>query len=112
MKRRLGSMLKVRVRSFSQSDAHEVYTVLHNTEELHVGGLTYSESVVQGWHVIRAEDVLLIAEVEEVTTGFAATRLNDPESRAAYIDCLVVRAQAVFNSFFERLCTHMLLISV
>ena len=86
-------------------------TLLNSTEELHVGGLTYSESAVQGWHVTRAEDVLLIAEVEEVTTGFVAARLNDPESGAAYIDCLVVRAQAVFDSFFEQLCSHMLLIS-
>jgi len=54
---------------FLQSDADHVYTMLRNTEELHVGGLTYSERAVQNWHATRSEDVLLIAEVDETRVG-------------------------------------------
>lgn len=99
-------MLKVRIRPFLQSDAHAVYTMLQNAEELHVGGLTYSESAVQSWHVTRAEDVLLIAEAEETITGFAAAKLNDPESGAAYIDCLVVKSAYRGRGIGRQLLEH------
>lgn len=86
-------MLDARMRSYSQSDANDVYNMLQNTEELHVDGLTYSEKAVQNWHVTRAEDVLLVAEAAGTLVGFITAKLNDPESGAAYIDCVVVKPE-------------------
>jgi len=76
-------MMKIGIRPFQASDATEVYTMLKNTEELHVGGLTYSEKAVQGWHVTRSKDVIVTAEVEGTVVGFIAAKLNDPELGAA-----------------------------
>lgn len=67
--------------------------MLKGAEELHVGGLTYSEKAVQGWHVTRAQDVILIAEVKEAVVGFIAAKLDDPEPGAVYIDRLVVKPE-------------------
>ncbi len=67
--------------------------MLENTDELRVGGLTYSEKAVQNWHVTRAKDVILMAEIGEEVVGFMASKLNDPEPGAAYIDCLVVKRE-------------------
>jgi GNAT superfamily N-acetyltransferase len=92
-KRKAGYMLDARIRVYSQGDADDVYVMLQSTEELHVGGLTYSEKAVHSWHVTRAEDVLLVAEVAEIAVGFIAAKLNDPEPGAAYIDCVVVKPE-------------------
>jgi hypothetical protein len=78
--------LKISVRPFDEKDAVEVCTMLNDTEELHVGGLTYSERAVRNWHVTRAQDVILIAEVKGEIVGFITSKLNDPEPGAAYID--------------------------
>ena len=43
--------------------------MLKDTDELHVGGLTYSEKAVQNWHVTRAKDVISMAEVEGKVVG-------------------------------------------
>jgi len=86
-------LLKISIRPFHESDAMEVYNMLKGTEELQVGGLTYSEKAVQGWHVTRVQDTILIAETEAAIVGFIAEKLNDPELGAAYIDCLVVKSE-------------------
>jgi ribosomal protein S18 acetylase RimI-like enzyme len=82
---------KISIRPFCESDATEIYAMLKDTEELHVGGMTYSEKAVQSWHVTRANDVILTAEVKGTIVGFIAAKLSDPEQGAAYIDCLVVK---------------------
>jgi ribosomal protein S18 acetylase RimI-like enzyme len=84
---------KAHIRPFLESDANEVYAMLQNTEELHVGGLTYSEKSVQNWHVTRSCDVILVADIDRTTVGFVAAKLNDPEHGSAYIDCLVVKPE-------------------
>ncbi len=86
-------MLDAHIRRYSQSDANNVYAILQSTEELHVGGLTYSEKAVQSWHITRAEDVLLVAQAAEAIVGLIAAKLNDPEPGAAYIDCIVVKPE-------------------
>lgn len=86
-------MTKAHIRSFLESDADEVYDMLKNTEELHVGGLTYSEKSVQNWHVIRSRDIILLADLDRTPVGFVAAKLNDPEPGSAYIDCLVVKPE-------------------
>jgi GNAT superfamily N-acetyltransferase len=83
--------LKAKIRPFRKGDAREVYAMLKGTDELHVGGLTYSEKSVQSWYVTRARDLILIAEVKKEIAGFIASKLNDPEAGAAYIDCLIVK---------------------
>ena len=67
--------------------------MLKSAEELHVGGLTYSEKAVRNWHVTRASDVILTAEDSGKVIGFIASKINDPELDCAYIDCLVVRSE-------------------
>lgn len=84
-------MLKISIRPFHESDAKEVYTMLESTEEVHVAGMTYSEKAVQGWNVTRAQDVILVAEVNGLVAGFIATKFGDPEPGGAYIDCLIVK---------------------
>lgn len=85
--------MRIGIRPFNRNDANEVYSMLKDTEELHVGGLTYSEKAVQNWHVTRAQDVILMAKVKEEIVGFISAKLNDPELGAAYIDCLVVKPE-------------------
>jgi len=94
------------VRPFRESDATEVYSMLQGTEELHVGGLTYSEKAVREWHVTRAREVILMAEAEGKIVGFIASKLNDPEPRAAYIDCLVVKPTYRGRGIGKQLLEH------
>ena len=84
-------MLKINIRAFHEGDAKEVHTMLESTEEVHVAGLTYSEKAVQGWNVTRAQDVILVAEVDSAVAGFIAAKLGDPEPWSAYIDSLIVK---------------------
>ncbi len=84
-------MIKSATRPFLESDANEVYAMLKSSEELHVGGLTYSEKAVQEWHVTRSGDIILVAEVDRTTAGIIAAKVDDPEPGSAYIDCLVVK---------------------
>lgn len=83
--------MQVAIRLFAEHDAPGVFSMLESTKELHVGGLTYSEKAVQNWHITRAQDLILVATFRKETVGFIATKLNDPEHGAAYIDCLVVK---------------------
>jgi hypothetical protein len=76
-------MFDVPIRRYSQRDADDVYAVLQSTDELHVGGLTYSEKAVQSWHVTRAEDLLLVAEAAQTLVGLITAKLDDPEPGAA-----------------------------
>lgn len=85
--------MRITIRPFMKHDAPEVFSMLEATEELHVGGLTYSEKAVQSWHANRAQDVILIAKFRKQTAGFIASKLNDPEPGAAYIDCLGVKPE-------------------
>ena len=84
-------MQKFTIRQFQASDALEVYDMLESTEELHVCGFTYSQKAVRNWHVTRAEDIILIVEVEGEVVGFISSKLNDPEPGSAYIDCIAVK---------------------
>jgi hypothetical protein len=62
-------MSKAYIRPFLESDANEVYAMLRDSAELHVGGLTYSEKAVQKWHVMRSHDVILVADTAEPLLG-------------------------------------------
>jgi ribosomal protein S18 acetylase RimI-like enzyme len=84
-------MINADIRPFLESDVNEVYAMLKNSEELHVGGLTYSEKAVQEWPVTRSGDIILVADVDRTTAGFIAAKVDDPEPGSAYIDCLVVK---------------------
>jgi len=57
--------------------------MLKTTDEVHVAGLTYSEKAVQGWHKTRAQDVILVAEVNGTVTGFVAAKFGDPKPGGA-----------------------------
>jgi len=81
------------IRQLRASDALEVYHILETTEELHVCGLTYSEKAVRNWHVTRAEDIILIAEIEGKVLGFISSKLNDPEPQCACIDNIAVKPE-------------------
>jgi len=85
--------LEVNIRRFTKNDATEVYNLLECAEEVHVGGLTYSEKAVQGWESIRSHDIILVGEVEGKIVGFVASKLNDPEPDSAYIDLIVVKPE-------------------
>jgi len=84
-------LLKINIRSFHEDDAKEVYAMLESTEEVHVAGLTYSEKAVQDWNITRAQDVILVAEVNGKVVGFVAAKIGDPEPWGAYIDSLIVK---------------------
>ena len=86
-------MLTVSIRPFREGDSKEVYAMLKSTEEVHVAGLTYSEKAVQGWSETRAQDVVLVAEVNGAVSGFIATKLGDPEPGGAYIDGIIVKPE-------------------
>ena len=75
-------MPKFSIRQFRASDALEVYHILESTEELHACGLTYSEKAVRNWHFTRAQDIILIAEIEGKVVGFIHlfVRLDFPRS--------------------------------
>jgi len=84
---------KFNIRQFQASDALEVYHILESTEELHACGLTYSEKAVRNWHFTRAQDIILIAEIEGKVVGFISSKLNDPEPQCAYIDSMAVKPE-------------------
>ena len=86
-------MLTVIIRPFREGDSKEVHAMLKTTDEVHVAGLTYSEEAVQGWHRTRAQDVILVAEVNGTVTGFIAAKFGDPELGGAYIDCTIVKPE-------------------
>jgi len=94
---------KLSIRPFQASDALEVSHMLESTEELRVCGLTYSEKAVQNWHVTRAEDIILIAEVEGKVVGFISSKLNDPEPQCAYIDSMAVKPEYRGRKFGQKL---------
>jgi len=88
-----GCIIFIRIRPFGEKDAIEVFNILKDAEEVHVGGLTYSEKAVRNWHVSRVQDIILVAEAEDEVVGFIASKLNDPEQGAAYVDCLIVKPE-------------------
>ncbi len=66
-------MPEISIRPFHENDAKEVYAMLKSTAEVHVAGLTYSEKGVEGWSATRAQDVILVAEVNRAIVGFIAS---------------------------------------